>query len=42
MTELPDPDDMLATAGWLFLRALQAAAVGLALCDMVLIYFTYV
>ena len=40
MTPLPDPDDALAFAGWMFLRALQATAVGLALMDVVLIYYT--
>ena len=41
MTPMPDPDDALALAGWMFLRALQCAAVALALIDMVLIYYTH-
>lgn len=41
MTPMPDPDDALALAGWMFLRSMQAAAVALALVDMVLLYYTY-
>ena len=41
MSELPDPDDALAMTGWMLLTTLRIAAVGLALADMVLVYFTY-